>query len=153
MSLIVQKFGGSSVADAEGMKRVAARIVATKKAGNDVVVVVSSVAVGSKTKMSLRMMMTVRLDSLVVVVSAKSASHVEVVDVVAIEVETAIDKTVVVDEIAVTAEIGATEEIGVREESVLLKGERASLASQLSLIKKLGFTSESAQPKVFQVMR
>jgi len=42
MSLIVQKFGGSSVADAEGMKRVAARIVATKKAGNDVVVVVSA---------------------------------------------------------------------------------------------------------------
>jgi aspartate kinase len=34
MALIVQKFGGSSVADAEGMKRVAARIVATKKAGN-----------------------------------------------------------------------------------------------------------------------
>ncbi len=42
MSLIVQKFGGSSVADAEGMKRVAARIVATKKAGNQVVVVVSA---------------------------------------------------------------------------------------------------------------
>jgi aspartate kinase len=40
--LIVQKFGGSSVADAEGMKRVAARIVATKKAGNQVVVVVSA---------------------------------------------------------------------------------------------------------------
>jgi aspartate kinase len=32
MGLIVQKFGGSSVADAEGLKRVAARIVATKKA-------------------------------------------------------------------------------------------------------------------------
>ena len=42
MALIVQKFGGSSVADAEGMKRVAARIVATKKSGNDVVVVVSA---------------------------------------------------------------------------------------------------------------
>ncbi len=42
MALIVQKFGGSSVADAEGMKRVAARIVATKKAGNDVCVVVSA---------------------------------------------------------------------------------------------------------------
>ena len=42
MALIVQKFGGSSVADAEGMKRVAARIVATKKAGNQVVVVVSA---------------------------------------------------------------------------------------------------------------
>ena len=42
MGLIVQKYGGSSVADAEGMKRVAARIVATKKAGHQVVVVVSA---------------------------------------------------------------------------------------------------------------
>ena len=42
MGLIVQKFGGSSVADAEGLKRVASRIVATKKAGNEVVVVVSA---------------------------------------------------------------------------------------------------------------
>jgi aspartate kinase len=42
MGLIVHKFGGSSVADAEGMKRVAARIVATKKAGHQVVVVVSA---------------------------------------------------------------------------------------------------------------
>ena len=42
MGLIVQKFGGSSVADAEGMKRVAARIVATKRDGNQVVVVVSA---------------------------------------------------------------------------------------------------------------
>jgi aspartate kinase len=42
VSLIVQKFGGSSVADAEGLKRVAARIVETRLAGNDVVVVVSA---------------------------------------------------------------------------------------------------------------
>ena len=42
MGLIVQKYGGSSVADAEGMKRVAARIVATKRDGNQVVVVVSA---------------------------------------------------------------------------------------------------------------
>jgi len=42
MGLIVQKFGGSSVADAEGLKRVANRIVATKKAGHQVVVVVSA---------------------------------------------------------------------------------------------------------------
>ncbi|PHX75633.1 MAG: aspartate kinase [Actinobacteria bacterium] len=42
MGMIVQKFGGSSVADAEGMKRVAQRIVATKRAGHDVVVVVSA---------------------------------------------------------------------------------------------------------------
>ncbi|PJJ71107.1 aspartate kinase [Diaminobutyricimonas aerilata] len=42
MSLIVQKYGGSSVADAESIKRVAKRIVETRKAGNDVVVVVSA---------------------------------------------------------------------------------------------------------------
>lgn len=42
MGIVVQKFGGSSVADASSIKRVAQRIVATKKAGNDVVVVVSA---------------------------------------------------------------------------------------------------------------
>ncbi|WP_166875924.1 MULTISPECIES: aspartate kinase [unclassified Salinibacterium] len=42
MSLIVQKYGGSSVADAESIKRVAKRIVDTRRAGNDVVVVVSA---------------------------------------------------------------------------------------------------------------
>ena len=42
MALIVQKFGGSSVADAESVKRVAKRIVETKRAGNQVVVVVSA---------------------------------------------------------------------------------------------------------------
>ncbi|HEV8055261.1 MAG TPA: aspartate kinase [Nocardioidaceae bacterium] len=42
MGIVVQKYGGSSVADAEGIKRVAQRIVATKKAGHDVVVVVSA---------------------------------------------------------------------------------------------------------------
>ena len=42
MGLIVQKYGGSSVSDAEAMKRVASRIVATKKAGHHVVVVVSA---------------------------------------------------------------------------------------------------------------
>jgi aspartate kinase len=42
MSLIVQKYGGSSVANAEGIKRVAKRIVATRKAGNEVLVVVSA---------------------------------------------------------------------------------------------------------------
>ena len=42
MGLIVQKYGGSSVADAEGLKRVANRIVATKKAGHQVAVVVSA---------------------------------------------------------------------------------------------------------------
>jgi aspartate kinase len=42
VSLIVQKFGGSSVADAESIKRVARRIVATKAQGHDVVVAVSA---------------------------------------------------------------------------------------------------------------
>jgi aspartate kinase len=42
VALIVQKYGGSSVADADGIKRVAKRIVATAKAGNQVAVVVSA---------------------------------------------------------------------------------------------------------------
>jgi aspartate kinase len=42
MGLIVAKFGGSSVADAAGVLRVAKRIADTKRAGNEVVVVVSA---------------------------------------------------------------------------------------------------------------
>ena len=42
MALIVQKYGGSSVADAERIKRVAERIAAARRAGNEVVVVVSA---------------------------------------------------------------------------------------------------------------
>jgi aspartate kinase len=42
VALVVQKYGGSSVADADGIKRAAQRIVATRKAGNSVVVVVSA---------------------------------------------------------------------------------------------------------------
>ncbi|HEY3562294.1 MAG TPA: aspartate kinase, partial [Kribbella sp.] len=42
MGRVVHKYGGSSVADADCIKRVAQRIVATKKAGNDVVVVISA---------------------------------------------------------------------------------------------------------------
>ncbi|MGH8826177.1 MAG: aspartate kinase, partial [Jiangellaceae bacterium] len=42
MSLVVQKYGGSSVSDATAIKRVAQRIVATKKADHEVVVVVSA---------------------------------------------------------------------------------------------------------------
>ena len=42
MALIVQKYGGSSVADADSIKRVARRIIETKNAGNDVAVVVSA---------------------------------------------------------------------------------------------------------------
>jgi len=40
--LVVQKYGGSSVADAERIKRVAERVVEARRAGNDVVVVVSA---------------------------------------------------------------------------------------------------------------
>jgi len=42
VALIVQKYGGSSVADAESIKRVAKRISEARKAGHDVVVVVSA---------------------------------------------------------------------------------------------------------------
>jgi aspartate kinase len=42
VALVVQKYGGSSVADATGIKRVAQRIVGARKAGNRVVVVVSA---------------------------------------------------------------------------------------------------------------
>ena len=42
MSLVVQKYGGSSVSDAAAIRRVAARVVETSRAGNDVVVTVSA---------------------------------------------------------------------------------------------------------------
>lgn len=42
MAVVVQKYGGSSVADAERIKRVAERIVVARKSGHDVVVVVSA---------------------------------------------------------------------------------------------------------------
>ena len=42
MSIIVQKFGGSSVADAERVNRVAGIIADTYRSGHDVVVVVSA---------------------------------------------------------------------------------------------------------------
>ncbi|HET7400020.1 MAG TPA: aspartate kinase [Intrasporangium sp.] len=42
MSIVVQKYGGSSVADAESIKRVARRIVETRQAGHSVCVVVSA---------------------------------------------------------------------------------------------------------------
>jgi aspartate kinase len=42
VALIVQKYGGSSVADAESIKRVAKRIVDTRRAGHEVVVAVSA---------------------------------------------------------------------------------------------------------------
>ncbi|OYO24916.1 aspartate kinase [Enemella dayhoffiae] len=42
MTRVVQKFGGSSVADADSIKRVAKRVLATKQAGHDVCVVISA---------------------------------------------------------------------------------------------------------------
>jgi aspartate kinase len=44
VGIIVQKFGGSSVADTEMIKAVAERVVSTVKAGNKVIVVVSAMA-------------------------------------------------------------------------------------------------------------
>lgn len=42
MGIVVQKYGGSSLADADAIKRVARRIVDAKKSGHDVVVAVSA---------------------------------------------------------------------------------------------------------------
>jgi len=44
LSLIVQKYGGTSVGNIERIKNVAKKVLATKKAGNDVVVVVSAMS-------------------------------------------------------------------------------------------------------------
>ena len=53
MSLIVQKFGGSSLADSEKIKNVASRIIKTKKEGHEVVVIVS--ALGDTTDKLLKL--------------------------------------------------------------------------------------------------
>jgi aspartate kinase len=50
---VVQKYGGSSVADASSIKRVAKRIVATKRQGHDVVVVISAMGDTTDDLMSL----------------------------------------------------------------------------------------------------
>ncbi|MDP6355537.1 MAG: aspartate kinase, partial [Planctomycetota bacterium] len=47
MGLVVHKFGGSSVADTDLIKDAARRAIETKKAGDDVIVVVS--AMGKET--------------------------------------------------------------------------------------------------------
>ncbi|MDQ3414026.1 MAG: aspartate kinase, partial [Verrucomicrobiota bacterium] len=44
MGLIVQKYGGTSVGNVDGMRRVAERLLATKRAGHEVVAVVSAMA-------------------------------------------------------------------------------------------------------------
>src|SRR6266404_4250808 len=53
MSVIVQKYGGSSVADVERIKRVARRVVATAEAGNPVCVVVSAMGATTDTLLGL----------------------------------------------------------------------------------------------------
>ncbi len=53
MSLIVQKFGGTSVADAQRIRNVAARIVDTYKQGNQVVAVVSAMGKGTDELLAL----------------------------------------------------------------------------------------------------
>lgn len=55
--LLVQKYGGSSVADVEKLRRVAARVARAKNAGHDVVVVVS--AMGNTTNELLALARTV----------------------------------------------------------------------------------------------
>src|SRR5438876_1026312 len=42
VSIVVQKYGGTSVADVDRIRQVAARVMATKRAGHEVVVVVSA---------------------------------------------------------------------------------------------------------------
>jgi len=58
VALVVQKYGGSSVADADGIKRVAQRIVASRKAGDRVVVVVSAMGDSTDELMDLARQVT-----------------------------------------------------------------------------------------------
>jgi aspartate kinase len=60
LALIVQKFGGSSVGDADKIKHVASRVIATQAAGNQVVVVVS--AMGDTTDELLDLANSVSVD-------------------------------------------------------------------------------------------
>jgi len=55
---VVQKYGGSSVADAESIKRVAKRVVATKQLGHDVVVVISAMGDTTDELMDLALQVT-----------------------------------------------------------------------------------------------
>ena len=65
MPLIVQKYGGSSVADADKIKHVAARALESQAAGNEVLVVVS--AMGDTT------------DELLDLASSVTPRHMEIV--------------------------------------------------------------------------
>jgi len=62
MALIVQKYGGSSVADVERIKNVARRVAATKEKGNNVVVVVSAMGKTTNELISLAHQVTDRPD-------------------------------------------------------------------------------------------
>jgi len=62
MALIVQKYGGTSVADAERIKNVARRIAATKDKGNEVVVVVSAMGDNTDKLLKLAYQVTKRPD-------------------------------------------------------------------------------------------
>ena len=53
MAVIVQKYGGSSVADIERLQRVADKVVATRRAGHDVVVTVSAMGKSTDNLLSL----------------------------------------------------------------------------------------------------
>ncbi|HEX3343911.1 MAG TPA: aspartate kinase, partial [Polyangiaceae bacterium] len=61
MTVLVQKYGGSSVADVEKIGAVADRVVAAKRAGSDVVVVVS--AMGKTTDGLLALAKSVHADA------------------------------------------------------------------------------------------
>ncbi|OGO30373.1 MAG: aspartate kinase [Chloroflexi bacterium RBG_16_56_11] len=63
MALIVQKYGGSSVADAEKIKNVARRIVRTREEGNRVVVVVSAMGDTTDDLIRLAYQITEKLDT------------------------------------------------------------------------------------------
>ena len=62
MSLFVQKFGGTSVASVERIERIAARIIRSRNAGHDVVVVVS--AMGDETDRLMSLANEVNYDGL-----------------------------------------------------------------------------------------
>jgi aspartate kinase len=60
MSIIVQKYGGSSVADVEKIKNVARRVARTRDAGNQVVVVVSAMGDATDDLIALAKKVTAR---------------------------------------------------------------------------------------------
>ena len=49
MALVVQKFGGTSVANLERMRNVAERALRTQREGNEVVLIVSAMALTIRT--------------------------------------------------------------------------------------------------------